>query len=223
MTFTLKADQVTLLAHSCAWSMVIYLVRTVWELMRLKRETGPPATIQEDMLRVLAVFLEGLDMIVTGAESKDAQTRPVGASAPSGVSAGGGGSAMSRESWKLFAFAVPVTCKNLKLEVILLSKGAFCSKERSPVSETTAMDNCCERMCHTGPSIWTTGGGQRKRFSLPYDFCATAACKQITVVIGMTREGSCETWSRTMRRILWWGSSESTSSNLRLPAATNDF
>ena len=155
-------------------------------------------------------------MIVTGAESNVAQTRPLGGSAPSGVRAGGGGSAISRESWKLFALAVPVTCKNLKLAVMLLSKGAFCSNERSPFSETTAMASCWVRICHTGPSIWTTGGGQRNRFSLPYDFCATAACKHITVVMGMTREGSWDTWSRTIRRILVCGSSDSASSNLRL-------
>lgn len=67
--------------------------------------------------------------------------------------------------------------------------------------------------------MWTTGGGQRKRFSLPYDFCATAACRHITVVIiGMdtTRVGSWRRWSRTIRRILVWGSSDSVSSNLRL-------
>jgi hypothetical protein len=76
MTLTVKADQVTLLAHSCAWSIVMYLVRTVCELIRLNRETGPPAKIHEEMLRVLAVFFDGLDMMVTGAESKVAQTRP---------------------------------------------------------------------------------------------------------------------------------------------------
>ena len=35
------------------------------------------------MLRVFAVFLDGFDMMVTGAESNDAQTRPVGVSEPS--------------------------------------------------------------------------------------------------------------------------------------------
>lgn len=120
----------------------MYFVRTVWELIRLNSDTGPPARMQDEMLRVFAVFLDGLDMIVTGAESKEAHTRPLGGSAPSGIRAGGGGSAISRESWKLFAFAVPVTCKNLKLAVMLLSKGDFCSKERSPVSETTAMPSC---------------------------------------------------------------------------------
>ena len=114
-TFTLNADQATLLAQSCAWSMVMYFVRTVCELMRLKSETGPPARMQDEMLRVFAVFFDGLEMIVTGAESKDAHTRPVGGSPPSGLRDGGGGSAMSRESWKLFAFAVPVTWRNLKL------------------------------------------------------------------------------------------------------------
>lgn len=61
------------------------------------------------MLRVLAVFLDGFEMMVTGAESNEAQTRPLGGSTPSGVSAGGGGSAISSESWKLLALAVPVT------------------------------------------------------------------------------------------------------------------
>lgn len=49
-------------------------------------------------------------MMVTGAESKVAQVRPVTVdSAPSGLREGGAGSEMSRESWKLLAFAVPVT------------------------------------------------------------------------------------------------------------------
>lgn len=142
-TLTLNADHATLLAHNCAWSMVMYFVRTVWELMRLKRDTGPPARMQEEIFRVFAVFLDGLDMIVTGAESKDAHTRPGGPSWPSvGCGSPGTGSDMSSESWKLFALAVPVTCRNLKLAVILWSRGAFCSNERSPVSDTTAIDNC---------------------------------------------------------------------------------
>lgn len=149
----------------------MYLVRTVCELIRLKRDTGPPANMQEEILRVFAVFLEGLDIMVTGAESKDAQVRPLDVFS---LSVDGRvavvGSEISRESWKLFAFCVPVTCKNLKLAVILLSRGAFCSKERSPFSDTTAIDKVWARICHTGPSICTTGGGQRKRFSLPYDF-----------------------------------------------------
>ena len=52
------------------------------------------------MLRVLAVFFDGLEMIVTGAESKDAQTRPDGASVPSGVSEGGGGFALCMDFTK---------------------------------------------------------------------------------------------------------------------------
>src|SRR6266478_2032412 len=70
---------------------------------------------------------------------------------------------------------------------MLLSSWAFCSKLRSPVSETTLMAICCCRICQTGPSMWTTGGGHRKRFSLPYDFWATAACIHTTVVIGGAR------------------------------------
>jgi hypothetical protein len=77
----------------------MYFVRTVCELMRLKRETGPPAKMQEEMLRVLAVFLDGLEIIVTGAESKDAQVRPLGVFSLSGdASADAEGSDMSRES-----------------------------------------------------------------------------------------------------------------------------
>ena len=201
-TLTLNADQVTLLAQGWPLSTAIYFVRTVCALTRLKSETGPPARMQDDMLRVFAVFLEGLEMIATGAESKDAQRRPGEVSPPSGESDGAGGSEMSSVSWKLLAFCVPVTCKNLKLAVMLLSRGAFWPGVRSPFSDMTAMASCCERMCHTGPSMCTTGGGQRKRFSLPYDFWATAACRHMTVVMGMTREGSCETWSRTIRRIL---------------------
>lgn len=134
--------------------------------MRLKRETGPPARMQEEILRVFAVFFDGLEIMVTGAESKVAQTRPGGGSAPS-VEGAGDGSAISSDNWKLFAFAVPVTWRNLKLEVMLLSSGAFCSKERSPISDTTVMESSWRRICHTGPSIWTTGGGHKKRFSLP--------------------------------------------------------
>ena len=63
--------------------MVMYFVRTVWEFMRLKSDTGPPAKIQEDMLRVFAVFFDGLDMIVTGADSNAAHIRGGLASAPS--------------------------------------------------------------------------------------------------------------------------------------------
>lgn len=44
----------------------------------------------------------------------------------------------------------------------------------------------------------------------------------MTVVIGMTRAGSCRTWSRTIRRIFVWGSSDSGSSSLRFPEA-DDF
>lgn len=77
----------------------MYLVRTVWELIRLKSDTGPPARIHEEILRVLAVFLEGFEMIVTGAESKEAQVRPLGALSLSTVGAvPAKGSAMSRES-----------------------------------------------------------------------------------------------------------------------------
>ena len=77
----------------------MYLVRTVWELIRLKSDTGPPARIHEEMLRVLAVFLEGFEMIATGAESKEAQVRPLGGFSLSTVGvAPAKGSAMSRES-----------------------------------------------------------------------------------------------------------------------------
>lgn len=76
--------------------------------MRLNSDTGPPARIHEEIFRVFAVFLDGLEMMVTGAESKLAQTRPGGESA-SGVWEGEKGSAMSSESWKLFALADPVT------------------------------------------------------------------------------------------------------------------
>lgn len=93
-TETLKADQSELLALRRPCSTAMYLVRTVCELMRLKSETGPPARMHEDMLRVLAVFLEGLDIMATWELSKLAQ----GAEAR-----GDSGSAMSRTSWKFFA------------------------------------------------------------------------------------------------------------------------
>ena len=76
--------------------MAIYLVLTVWELMRLNNETGPPAKIHEEMFRVLAVFFEGLEMMVTGAESNVAQMRAAPLAPASAVR--GGGSAMSRDS-----------------------------------------------------------------------------------------------------------------------------
>lgn len=93
--------------------------------------------------------------------------------------------------------------------------GALSSQVRSPPSFTTDMERCCCFICHTGPSMCTTGGGQRKRFSLPYDFCATAACRQMTVVMGMTRAGSCVMCSNTTRRILLWTSTASALSSLR--------
>jgi hypothetical protein len=87
--------------------MAMYLVLTVWELIRLNNETGPPAKIHEEMFLVLAVFLEGLEMIVTGAESNVAQVRATPLAPASAVR--GGGSAMSKDNWKLFDFADPVT------------------------------------------------------------------------------------------------------------------
>lgn len=116
MTSTLKAAHETLLAHNWPLSTVMYLVRTVWELMRLNNDTGPPARMHDVTLRVFAVFFEGFDMIVTGAESNEAQTRGL---FDADTSPDEGGSAISRESWKLFDLAVPETCKNLKLAVKL--------------------------------------------------------------------------------------------------------
>jgi hypothetical protein len=54
--------------------------------------------MHEEMLRVLAVFLDGFDMIVTGAESKDAQMRPGGVSPLSLFRFGEAGSAISNDS-----------------------------------------------------------------------------------------------------------------------------
>ena len=51
-----------------------------------------------DFPGVFAVFFDGFEMIVTGAESNEAQTRPRGASVASLPAAEGGGSAMSSES-----------------------------------------------------------------------------------------------------------------------------
>lgn len=77
----------------------MYLVRTVCELIRLKRDTGPPANMHDEILRVLAVFFDGFDIIVTGAESKEAQVRPLGAfSLSADVMAPADGSAISSES-----------------------------------------------------------------------------------------------------------------------------
>jgi hypothetical protein len=61
--------------------------------------------MQDEMLRVLAVFLDGLEIIVTGAESKDAHVRPLGVFSLLGDAiADAEGSEISSESWKLFAF-----------------------------------------------------------------------------------------------------------------------
>ena len=87
--------------------MAIYLVLTVWEFIRLNNETGPPAKMHEEMFLVLAVFFEGLEMIVTGAESNVAQVRATPLAPASALR--GGGSAMSKDSWKLFDLADPVT------------------------------------------------------------------------------------------------------------------
>lgn len=73
----------------------------------MNNDTGPPAKIHEEIFRVLAVFFEGLEMIVTGAESNVAQVRATPLAPASAVR--GGGSAMSKDSWKLFDFADPVT------------------------------------------------------------------------------------------------------------------
>lgn len=103
--------------------MAMYLVLTVWEFIRLNNETGPPAKMQEEIFRVLAVFLEGLEMIVTGAESKVAHVRATPLVPASAVR--GGGSAISKDSWKLFDLADPVTWRNLKFAVRVASSGAF--------------------------------------------------------------------------------------------------
>jgi len=65
-----KGDQVELLAQRPPSCTVMYFVRTVCELIRLKSETKDPARMQDDTLRALAVFFEGLEMMVMGAESK---------------------------------------------------------------------------------------------------------------------------------------------------------
>lgn len=70
-----KADQDMLDAASSALSTVMYFVRTVCELMRLNSETELPFMMHVEMFLVLAVFFEGLDMIVTAPDSKDAQRR----------------------------------------------------------------------------------------------------------------------------------------------------
>ena len=84
----------------------MYFVRTVWELIRLKRETGPPARMHEEIFRVLAVFFEGFEMMVTGADSKVAYGRGLSDS-------GNGAAACGCVIWscrlKLFALAVSVT------------------------------------------------------------------------------------------------------------------
>ena len=141
VTLTLKADQERLLAHSWACSIVIYFVRTVWELIRLKRETGPPARMHEEMLRVFAVFFDGLEIMVTGAESNDAQTRP-GMPSVRWSEGDTRGSPMSSASWKLFDLAVPATWRYLKLATMLASRDDFWSGPRSPFSVTMHMASC---------------------------------------------------------------------------------
>lgn len=48
----------------------MYLVRTVWELIRLNSDIGRLARIQVETFRVLAVFLDGLEMIEMGLDKK---------------------------------------------------------------------------------------------------------------------------------------------------------
>lgn len=117
----------------------MYFVRTVWELIRLKRDTGPPARMQEPIFLVFAVFFDGFDMIVTGAESNVAHVR---AGCCESLNEMGGGCDMDKDRLKLFALAVPVTCKNLKLAIMLLSIGAFCSGDLSPFSDTMLIESC---------------------------------------------------------------------------------
>ena len=53
----------------------MYFVRTVCELIRLNKDTGTPAKMHDDIFRVFAVFFDGFEMIVTGAEPKVAHGR----------------------------------------------------------------------------------------------------------------------------------------------------
>ena len=94
------------------------------------------------MFLVFAVFFDGLDIIVTGADSKVAQGlgRII---CPSGL--GWGAAEISKDKLKLFAFAVPETCRNLKLAVMEESKGTIASGALSPVSDTT--DNILQVLC----------------------------------------------------------------------------
>lgn len=102
-------------AASLPSSIAMNFVRTVCELIRLKRAIVDPAGMHEVVLRALAVFLLGLEMMATLALSNEAKWGGRGTSLVARcsrsvrveVEVGGGWRVRERE--KDFAFAMPET------------------------------------------------------------------------------------------------------------------
>lgn len=67
-----KDDQEPIFAQTKLLSTAMYLVRTVWALMRFNNDTLIPLRIKHEAFPALAVFLEGLEMIGIGFESMSA-------------------------------------------------------------------------------------------------------------------------------------------------------
>ena len=162
--------------------------------MRLKSETDASLVMCADTLRALAIRFDGLDMMPMGAESKQAQLafrtaavsdkpRPRRMRFMGAASSRGARRCSCKR--KLLALPVPVTCSSVKRAWPESSKDVICSPEKlSPSSPCTCMSSMgALGACRSVPWTCTTGGGQRKRFSDPYDFCATLACRHLILVM----------------------------------------
>jgi hypothetical protein len=134
-----KADHARFEAASSARSTVMYFVRTVWELMRLKSETELPFIMQVETLRVFAVFFDGFEIMVTAPDSNEAQRRREAGGAPV-AGFGFSGAETSSVRWKLFDLVeAPPTWRNLNC--MMLSIEACWSASRMPSSVTTDIVN----------------------------------------------------------------------------------
>lgn len=118
-------------------SVVRYFVRTVCELIRLKSAIWEWSRMPLFAVRVLAVFLEGLEMIVIGLLRKRAQGSGFGS-----VS----GSVMESSSWKCLALPELLMCKYLKHAAWFGPRSALVSCMGMPRSEITAREKDCLRM-----------------------------------------------------------------------------
>ena len=154
-----------------------YLVRYVWELMRLKSDTHVSFVIWADTFRALAMRLDGLEIMPMGAESKLAQLalRDIAASdpAPTRMRLVGAEPSLGDSKWswrrKLLALPVPVTCNSVNRACPVSSRGVICSPEKlSPSSPCTCMSNMgVLGVCRSVPCTCTMGGGHKNRFSEP--------------------------------------------------------